>query len=146
LQPIAGVESALFEDLGEIINVYIETNNVRNATLYPVFDAQYDLESEYAHKTFYTALHSIEAIFCQEISLHTNTHFEREKALQKRLPAIDKTFLLAYRALYTQSHQARYMADQKFEMTNQDCEDALANLKIIETECKETYFDNYPNP
>lgn len=96
--------------------------------------------------TFYTALHSIEAIFCQEISLHTNTHFEREKALQKRLPAIDKTFLMAYRALYTQSHQARYMADQKFEITNQDCEDALANLKIIETECKETYFENYPNP
>lgn len=53
LKPIAGVEAALFEDLGELINVYIETNNVRNATLYPVFDAQYDLESEYAQKTFH---------------------------------------------------------------------------------------------
>ncbi len=53
LQPIAGVESAWLEDLGRTINVYIATNNVRNATLYPVFDAQYDIESEYEHITFH---------------------------------------------------------------------------------------------
>lgn len=95
---------------------------------------------------FYTALHGIEAMLCQEIGLHTHTHIEREEALRRRLPAIDTTFLKAYRALYTQSHQARYMADKKFEMTNQDCEDALKSLQVIETECKDMYFENYPNP
>jgi len=29
------------------------TNNIRNATLYPVFDVQYDLESEFEHLTFH---------------------------------------------------------------------------------------------
>jgi len=53
LQPIIGVESAWLENLGEIINVYIETNNVRNATLYPVFDAQYEVESEYSSLIFH---------------------------------------------------------------------------------------------
>ncbi len=95
---------------------------------------------------FYTALHGTEAVLCQEAGLHTKTHIERDGALRKRLPAIDKTFLMAYRALYTQSHQARYMADKKFEMTNQDCGDALKSLEVIETECKETYFENYPHP
>jgi len=60
LRPVAGVEAAIFEDLGEIINVYIETNNVRNATLYPVFGAQYDLESEYAHKTFHFLVNPVD--------------------------------------------------------------------------------------
>lgn len=60
LQPIAGVESAWLEDLGRTINVYIATNNVRNATLYPVFDAQYDIESEYEHISFHFLVNHVD--------------------------------------------------------------------------------------
>jgi len=59
---------------------------------------------------------------------------------------MDKTFLAAYRSLYFQSRQARYMIEKKFEITHDDCEDAVKSLKVIETECKESFFENYPNP
>jgi len=96
--------------------------------------------------SFYIAVHGVEAILCQEAGLHTKTHVERDEKLRKRLPAMTQEFLTAYRTLYARSRQARYMLDNKFEMTNHDSEEALADLKVIETECKETYFDNYPNP
>jgi len=100
----------------------------------------------FATVSFYISLHGVEAILCQEVGLHTTSHSEREEKLRKRLPAIDQKFLNAYRTLYVRSCQARYMIDRKFQMTNKDCEAALADLAIIETECKETYFENYPNP
>jgi len=33
----------------------------------------------------------------------------------------------------------------KVRSNKKDCEAALADLDIIETECKETYFENYPS-
>jgi hypothetical protein len=97
----------------------------------------------FATVSFYIAVHSVEAILCQEVGLHTRTHIEREEKLRNRLPAIDQNFLRAYRTLYARSCQARYMIDKKFQMLNKDCEAALADLEVIETECKETYFENY---
>ncbi len=95
--------------------------------------------------TFYTAIHAIEAILCHEVQLHTKNHDERELLLRTRLPAIDKKFLSAYRELYAKSREARYMTNRKFSMDHADCELAIENLGVIETECKETYFPNYPH-
>jgi len=100
----------------------------------------------FATVSFYTAAHSIEAILCQEVGAHSKTHTEREENLRKRLPAMTQKFLTAYRTLYVRSRQARYMIDKRFQMTNKDCEDAIADLAVIENECKEAYFENYPNP
>jgi len=100
----------------------------------------------FATVSFYSAVHCVEAMLCQEIGTHTKTHGEREESLRKRLPAISQEFLSAYRTLYVRSRQARYMIDKKFQMTNEDCEEALVDLEVIETECKEMYFENYPNP
>lgn len=100
----------------------------------------------FATVSFYTAAHGIEAILCQEIGAHSKTHAEREEILRKRLPAMTQEFLTAYRTLYVRSRQARYMIDKKFQMTTKDCEEALADLGVIENECKATYFENYPNP
>lgn len=100
----------------------------------------------YVTATFYTALHCIEAILCQEIQYHSKGHEDREIFLRTRLPAVDRSFLNAYRELYTKSREARYMTNKKFNMDEADCKFALENLAIIETECKETYFPNYPNP
>ena len=100
----------------------------------------------FATVSFYISLHCVEAILCQEVGLHTTNHTEREEKLRKRLPAIAPKFLTAYRTLYVRSCQARYMIDRKFQMTNKDCEAALVDLEVIESECKEMYFENYPNP
>jgi hypothetical protein len=95
---------------------------------------------------FYTAVHAVEAILCQEVQLHAKHHDERELFLRTKLPAIDKKFLGAYRELYVKSREARYMTNRKFSMDHADCELAMENLDVIETECKETYFPDYPNP
>ncbi len=100
----------------------------------------------FAAVSFYIAVHCIQAILCHEVGLHTKTHIDREEKLRNRLPAIDQKFLIAYRTLYVRSRQARYMIDKKFQMTNQDCEEVLADLGVIEIECKDMYFENYPNP
>jgi hypothetical protein len=94
--------------------------------------------------TFYTALHCIEAILCQEIQRHSNGHEERELLLRTKLPAIERDFLNAYRALYTKSREARYMTNRKISMDHADCKLATENLRLIETECKATYFPDYP--
>jgi len=96
--------------------------------------------------TFYSALHSIEAILCQEIQRHSTGHVERELLLRTKLPAIERNFLNAYRELYTKSCEARYMTNRKTVMDYADCKLAMENLGLIETECKNTFFPNYPFP
>lgn len=95
---------------------------------------------------FYTALHCIEAILCQEIQRHSNRHEERELLLRAKLPAIERNFLNAYRELYTKSREARYMTNRKSSMDHAGCKLAVENLTLIETECKEAYFPHYPLP
>jgi hypothetical protein len=94
---------------------------------------------------FYTAVHCIEAIIYQQFTLHADSHGKRDEILRRRLSTADQLFLTAYRSLEVQSRQARYMFDKKYQMTNNDCEDALKNLEVIETDCKRLYFTNYPN-
>ncbi len=98
----------------------------------------------YVTITFYTAVHIVEAIIYQEKNSHSKDHDDREKQLMK-IPVLDRSFLTAYRTLYQQSKQARYMTNKKFTMNHDDCKDALHNLETIETECKDSYFTNYPN-
>ena len=60
LKLIAGVESAWLEDLGGGIYIYVVVNDFSNATLHPVFDAQYDLESEFMHIAFHFEINPID--------------------------------------------------------------------------------------
>ena len=96
--------------------------------------------------TFYTALHGIEAILCQEIQRHSKGYEERELLLRTKLPTIERNFLNAYRELYTKSLEARYMTNRRISMDHADCKLAMENLSFIETECSENYFPHYPLP
>jgi len=60
LRLIAGVEAAWLEDLGETIYVYVMVNSFRNATLHPIFDAQYEVEAEFMHVTFHFDINPID--------------------------------------------------------------------------------------
>jgi len=100
----------------------------------------------YVTVVYYTAMHCVEAIFDQEKSWHTLTHKERDEKLLKHFPALDMEFKRAYWRLYQQSREARYMSNRKIQIGNHECEEALKSLAIIENECKNNYFLNYPNP
>jgi len=60
VKPIAGIESAWLEDLGQTIYVYVMVNSFRNATLHPIFNAQYEVEAEFMHITFHFDINPIE--------------------------------------------------------------------------------------
>jgi hypothetical protein len=60
LKPIAGLESAWLEDLGRTIYVYVVVNDFSNATLHPIFDAQYEVESEFEHLTFHFEINPVD--------------------------------------------------------------------------------------
>jgi hypothetical protein len=60
LKPIAGVESAWLEALGKTVYVYVIVNSFRNATLHPIFGAQYDLESEFDQLTFHFEINPVD--------------------------------------------------------------------------------------
>jgi hypothetical protein len=55
-----GIESVWLEDLGKQINVYVMTNDVRDSTLDPIFDARLALNSEYPHISFDFELNPID--------------------------------------------------------------------------------------
>ncbi len=59
LKNLQGIESVWFEDRGKQINVFIVTKDVRNSTLHPIFDAQYELESMYKHLSFNFEVNSL---------------------------------------------------------------------------------------
>jgi len=60
LKPITGVEAAWLEDLDRTVNVYVIVNNFRNTTLHPIFDAQYDIESDYMDISFHFDINPID--------------------------------------------------------------------------------------
>jgi hypothetical protein len=60
LQPIAGVESAWLEDLGRTIYIYVIVNDFSNATLHSIFEAQYDVESEFWHISFHFRVNPVD--------------------------------------------------------------------------------------
>ncbi|MCI0692892.1 hypothetical protein L0337_12920 [candidate division KSB1 bacterium] len=60
LKPIADVESAWLEDLGMTIYVYVVVNDFSNATLHAIFDAQYDVESEFWHISFHFRVNPVD--------------------------------------------------------------------------------------
>lgn len=60
LKPLAGVESAWLEDLGRTIYVYVIVNDFSNATLHPIFEAQYDVESEFWHISFHFRINPVD--------------------------------------------------------------------------------------
>lgn len=95
--------------------------------------------------TFYIAVHCLEALFYDQNNDHAKSHAEREDKLRKKYPSLDVDFKRAYFRLQEQSRQARYMQDKKFKLDKDDCEDASKNLEIIESECKESFFPDYPN-
>ncbi len=54
------IESVWLEDLGKKINVLINTEDVRNTTLHPIFDAQYALESEFKNLSFHFEINPLD--------------------------------------------------------------------------------------
>jgi hypothetical protein len=60
LEDKPGIEAVWLEDLGKQINVYINTKDVRNATLDPIFDARLALNSEYPYISFDFALNPVD--------------------------------------------------------------------------------------
>ncbi|MCI0613491.1 hypothetical protein L0244_10925 [bacterium] len=99
----------------------------------------------YVTVVYYISLHCVEAIFDQEKGWHTLAHKERDEKLLKHFPALDAEFKKAYWRLYQQSREARYMSNRKIQVGNDECEEALKSLAIIENECRNNYFQNYPN-
>lgn len=95
--------------------------------------------------TFYIAVHCIEAIFYHEKKDHSKHHIDRDDKLLHKYRDIDMGLKRAYWRLHEQSQEARYMENSKFKLDKDDCNDATINLDIVEKECKENYFPNYPN-
>lgn len=56
----SGIESVWLEDLGKQINVIIETKNVRNSTLDPIFDARIDVMQKYPYLSFNFELNPVD--------------------------------------------------------------------------------------
>lgn len=54
------IEAVWIEDRGKQINVYVNTTDVRNATLDPIFDAQLALYSQYPYISFNFELNPVD--------------------------------------------------------------------------------------
>lgn len=56
----SGIESVWLEDLGKQINVIIETKDVRDATLDPIFDARIEIMQKYPYLSFNFELNPVD--------------------------------------------------------------------------------------